>query len=151
MARTVVIFELNFIIWGFLALQFSGRNGFNILPGFIGIVVGATIGFFGISWRLKPLDSKGELTGSRKDLVFAAIVIIAGVYLLIYPSSLATLTVFPEVTGVIEAVVAGGWGGYVLAFLRWERIHEMDIVSEGKWGSILRAVPKHPHTSNQRT
>ncbi len=117
----------------------------------IGVAVGAALGFYGIRWRLRNLASKRELTGSRKDLVFATIVIIVGGYLLFYPGPVATLAALPEVSSGLWAAAAAGWGGCVLAFLRWEHIHEMDILSEGKWGSILRPVPKHPHAPSQRT
>lgn len=147
MARIVIIYELNFVVWFFLAIQFFGRNGFNILPDLIGIAFGAAIGFLGISWRLKPLASKGELTGSIKDLVGAGVLIVVWAYLFVYPGSLSTLTALSGVSGVIGAAVAAGWGGYVLAFLRWEHIHGMDIISEGT--RTLRAIPKQKQTLKQ--
>jgi len=149
MARIVTLYELNFAIWCFAAIPSSQRNGFNILLDLVGIAVGAAIGFFGISWRLKPLASRGELRTSRKDFVASAILIILWVYLIIYPGPLAILTALSGVSSMMWAALAALWGGYVFAVLRWEKIHGMDIESEGNWGRILRAVPKHKQILKQ--
>ena len=147
MVRAVIIYVFNLAIWFLLSLQFFGRNDFNILLAASGIAVGAIIGFLGVSWRLKPLSSKGELIGSRKDLVIPAAVIVAGVYLFIYPGPLAALTATTGFRSLLSAMVPSGWGGYVFALLWWEHTHGMDIVTEGNW--TVRAVPKPNRQLNQ--
>lgn len=147
MGNITILYELNFALWCFASLTYFSHHSLDLLTIFAGIALGGLVGFLAMHWWLKPLDSAGEIRITRKTLLISAILVIAFVYLFIYPGPLEMLTASEGVTSTLWAAVPTGWGGYALALLNWERKHNKDIVSPGR--RRLGAIPKRQQASKQ--